>query len=151
MYFLLCNAVHSEYSFNLKGQSHNIGKFVERIFRYSIRLEWYRFKVISILSLKGQSNEIFYLQFSSSFEPALATGQWVKIFSILIKNSQSYSNFNSENLTPRGTIPRRVRLPKVSYPGRQSPWGIIPWRVNLPGVSHPCKSISLGYHTPASQ
>ena len=80
--------------------------------------------------LKGQSNEIFDLQFFSSFEPALATDQWVKIFSILVKNSQSYSNFKSENLTPRGIIPRRVRLPVVSYPG---------------------KSISPGYHTPASQ
>ena len=79
---------------------------------------------------EGQSNEIFDLQFFSSFEPALASDQWVKIFSILVKNSQSYSNFKSENLTPRGIIPRRV---------------------NLPGVSYPCESISPGYHTPASQ
>ena len=81
------------------------------------------------LDLKDQSNEIFDLQFFSSFEPALATDQWVKIFSNLVKNSQSYSNFKPKNLTPRG---------------------IILWRVNLPGVSYPCESISPGYHTPAS-
>ena len=80
--------------------------------------------------LKGQSNEIFDLLFFSSLEPALATDQWVKIFSILVKNLQSYSNFKSKNLTPRGIIPRRVSLPRVLYP---------------------CESISLGYHTPASQ
>ena len=65
------------------------------------------------VNLKGQSNKIFNLQFFSSFEPALATDQWVKIFSNLVKNSQSYLNFKSENLTPG-------------------------------------KSISPGYHTPAS-
>ena len=67
--------------------------------------------------LKGQSNEILDLLFSS-FEPALATDQWIKIFSILVKNSQSYSNFKSENLTPRGIILRRVRLHVVWYPGK---------------------------------
>ena len=64
-------------------------------------------------NLKGQSNKIFNLQFFSSFEPALAADQWVKIFSILSKNLQSYSNFKSENLTHRGMIPREVRLPMV--------------------------------------
>ena len=34
--------------------------------------------------LKGQSNEIFYLQFSSSLEPTYATDQQVEIFSILV-------------------------------------------------------------------
>ena len=119
--------------------------------------------------LKGQSNEIFDLQFLSSFEPALATEQLVKIFSNLVKNLQSYSNFKSENMTPRGIKPRRVRLPGVLYPGEsdspgyhvpvsQSSRGIIPQRVNLPGVSYPGESIknppkheSLGYDTPVSQ
>ena len=118
--------------------------------------------------LKGQSNEIFDLQFISSFEPALASNQWVKIFSILVKNSQIYSNFKSKNLTSWGIIPRRVRLPVVSYPGKsispgyhtpasQSSRGIIPRRVNkksaktwLPEVWYPGESISPGYHTPAS-
>ena len=40
--------------------------------------------------LKGQSNEIFDLNFFSSFEPACATDQWVKTFSILVKFSLSY-------------------------------------------------------------
>ena len=41
--------------------------------------------------LKGQSNEIFDPQFFSSFEPAWATDQWVKIFSILVSFSPRYS------------------------------------------------------------
>ena len=63
-------------------------------------------KPLDAVHLKGQSKEIFDLQFFSSFEPALATDQWVKIFSNLVKNSQSYSNFKPENLTPWGIIPR---------------------------------------------
>ena len=46
--------------------------------------------------LKGQSNEIFALQFFLSFELARATDQWVKIFSIFVKISLSYSNFSIE-------------------------------------------------------
>ena len=66
--------------------------------------------------LKGQSNKIFDLQFFSLFEPACATDQRVKIFSILVKNSLSYSNFKSKNLTP---------------------WGMIPWQVNKnPGLGN---------------
>ena len=38
--------------------------------------------------LKGQSNKIFDLRFFSSLEPVWATDQKVKIFSILVKNSQ---------------------------------------------------------------
>ena len=116
--------------------------------------------------VKGQSNEIFDLQFFSSFEPAWATDQWVKIFSILVKFSLSYSNFSE---SPRGMILRRVNLPGVSYcaesisPGYhtpashllkfvlKSPRGMIPRRVNLPGVSNCAESISPGYDTPGSQ
>ena len=79
-----------------------------------------------LVHLKGQSNEIFDLQCFSSFEPALATDQWVKIFSLFVKNSQSYSNFKSENLTPR-----------VSYPGES--------------IRNPPKHDSPGYDSPASQ
>ena len=75
--------------------------------------------------LKGQSNEIFDLNFFSSFEPACATDQWVKTFSILVKFSLSYLNFY------------------------ESPWGFILCRVNLPGVSNCAESISPGYDTPA--
>ena len=64
-----------------------------------------------IVMLKGQSSEIFDLQFFSSFEPALATDQWVKIFSTLVKLSPSYSNFYE---TPRAMILRRVNLPGES-------------------------------------
>ena len=67
-----------------------------------------RYTLCAAVPLKGQSNEIFDQQFFSSFEPALATGQWVKKNSNLVKNSQSYLNFKPENLTPRGIIPRRV-------------------------------------------
>ena len=41
------------------------------------------------------SNEIFDLQFFSLFEPTCATDQWVKIFSIVVKISLSYSNLGS--------------------------------------------------------
>ena len=70
-----------------------------------------------MVSLKGQSNEIFDLQFFSSFEPAWAKDLWVKIFSILVKFSLSYSNFSE---SPRGMILRRVNLPGVSYPGKSN-------------------------------
>ena len=43
-----------------------------------------------LICLKGQSNYIYDLQFFSSFEPALAIDQWIKIFLILVRNSQSY-------------------------------------------------------------
>ena len=45
---------------------------------------------------QGQSNEIIDLEFFSLFEPAWATDQLVKIFSILVKFSLRYSNFRSE-------------------------------------------------------
>ena len=51
--------------------------------------------------LKEQSNEIFDLQFFSSFEPAWATDQWVKIFLSLVKFSPSYSNFYE---SPQGGV-----------------------------------------------
>ena len=93
---------------------------------------------------KGQSNEIFDFQFFSSFEPACATDQWFKIFSILIKISLSYSSFYE---SPRGIIlhTHRVYLPRISNPAThllkfvlKSPWvwyprGIILRRVNLSG------------------
>ena len=59
-----------------------------------------------IVSLKGQSNEIFDLRFFSSVEPVWATDQQVKIFLILVQNLPSYTNFKFENLTPRDIIPR---------------------------------------------
>ena len=53
-----------------------------------------RKKIVNFL--KGQSNEIFDLLFFSSFQPAWATDQWVKIFSYLVSFSPKYSNFNCE-------------------------------------------------------
>ena len=43
----------------------------------------------------GQANEIFSVYFLSSFEPAWATDrdQWIKIISIFVQISLSYSNF----------------------------------------------------------
>ena len=52
--------------------------------------------------LKGQSNEIFDLLFFSSFQPAWATDQWVKIFSYLVSFSPRYSNFNCEKTDSPG-------------------------------------------------
>ena len=49
----------------------------------------------------------------SSFKPAWATVQWVKIFSILVKISLSYSNFSVKMDSP-GIIPCRVK--KKFYP-----------------------------------
>ena len=48
------------------------------------------------------SNEIFYLQFNSPFEPAWATDQWVKIFSIFVWFSLRYSNFSIEKTDSPG-------------------------------------------------
>ena len=92
-----------------------------------------------LIALKGQSNKIFNLRFFSSLEPVWATDQQVKIFSILVKNSPSYTNFKFENLTPQVMIPRRVSLPGVSYTGESiknppkhdSPRGMIPRRVTF--------------------
>ena len=58
--------------------------------------------------LKGQSNEIFDLQFFSSFKPALATDQWVKIFSILVKNSQSRKSDSPGYHTPASQTPSGI-------------------------------------------
>ena len=70
--------------------------FVAYIVRRSI-------KVICIDILKGQSKEeMFDLQFSSPFEPARATGQWVKISTIFVRISLSYSTLlYMKKLTPR--------------------------------------------------
>ena len=83
-------------------------------------------KKSSIIELKGQSNEIFDPHFSS-FEPAQATDQWVKIFSILVKILPSYSNFLLKS--PWRVILRRAYLLGVSYcaeslmtPGSQQPF-----------------------------
>ena len=65
-----------------------------------------------IEGLKGQSNEIFDPQFLSSFEPAWAFDQWVKIFSFLVSFSPRYSSFSE---VPRSIILRRVKFCVVSY------------------------------------
>ena len=54
-------------------------------------------------SLKGQSNEIFDLQFFSPFEPAWSTDQWVKIFLIVVWFSLTYSNFSIEKTDSPGS------------------------------------------------
>ena len=82
--------------------------------QYRIRIWMKSGFLIETCQLKGQSNEIFDLQFFSSFQPACATDQWVKIFLILVKFSPSYLHFYE---SPRGLILRRVNLPGVSYPG----------------------------------
>ena len=56
-----------------------------------------------VFLLWGQSNETFYVNFFASFEPVWATDTWVKILSILVKNSPSYSTLGN------GIITRRVK------------------------------------------
>ena len=58
----------------------------------------------------------------SSIEPALATGQWIKVFFILIRFSQSYSHFSEIS-------------PGYDTLAIQSPQSMIPRRVNIPGVA----------------
>ena len=66
---------------------------------------------LSLLSLfTGQSNEIFYLQFFSSFKPARSTDQLLKIFSILVKFLLRYFSESS-----RSMILCYVDLPAVWY------------------------------------
>ena len=56
----------------------------------------------TVLSLKGQFNELFELQFFSQIEqPALLTNK-LKQISILVKNLQSYSNYS--HYTPKNRI-----------------------------------------------
>ena len=46
-----------------------------------------------LFTVKGQSNEIFDSNFVSSFDPAWVTDQCVKIFSILVKNTELFEFF----------------------------------------------------------
>ena len=62
-------------------------------------------------NIKGTVQRDFRPPVFSLFKPAWATDQWVKIFSILISFSLSYSNF-SESL--RSTILRGVSLAEKS-------------------------------------
>ena len=67
----------------------------------------------------GPSKEIFDPHFFSSFEPAWATDQWVKIVSILVKISQSYSNFLND--TALSQSPRSIILRGVTHdPGKST-------------------------------
>ena len=49
----------------------------------------------------------------SQIEPIFPTDQRIKIFLIMIKNSRSYSNFQFENLTPKGV--NKTRFKKYEY------------------------------------
>ena len=62
------------------------------------------FPVIVICSLNGQSNEIFDLQFFSSFELVWATDQKVKIFSFLVSFRRDIQILVLKKLTPRSII-----------------------------------------------
>ena len=84
--------------------------------------------------LKGQSNEIFDLQFISSIKPAWATDQWVQILSNLVKFSPRYSNF-SEYITALSESPCSM---------------ILRW-VSLPAVWYCAESVSPQYDTALSQ
>ena len=53
-------------------------------------------EVWRIRLIKGTVQRDFRPPFFSSFEPVWATDQWVKIVSILVKFSLSYSNFSCE-------------------------------------------------------
>ena len=83
---------------------------------YSIFQKQYFCPNSTVHSVKGTVQRDFWPLVFSSFEPAWATDQWGKIFSILVKISLSYLNFYE---SPKGIILRRVNLPGVSnpYPG----------------------------------
>ena len=49
-----------------------------------VKITWTDVKRIFVFLLKGQSNEIFYLQFLSSFELAWATDQWPRVTNVSI-------------------------------------------------------------------
>ena len=63
-----------------------------------------------LFTLKGQSNEIFDLQFFSSFKPAWATDQWSKIFR---KISNIFENPKAPN-TARSRTPCRLTFREVN-------------------------------------
>ena len=67
---------------------------------------------------KGTVQRDFRPPYFSSFEPAWATDQWVKIFHILVKMSTSYRIF-------RGIILRRVDLRQNHTAQSRSPRSII--------------------------
>ena len=74
--------------------------------------------------LKGQSNEIFDLQFFSPFEPAWAPDQCVKIFSIFVWFSLRYSNFSIEKTdSPGHTV--TIRLQKQNSANISGTTGLI--------------------------
>ena len=70
---------------DLRGWLRRVGRFVY-LFAEALHLKNTRnFEYVTRrVFLKGQSNEIFDLQFCSSVEPAWATDQWVKICLILV-------------------------------------------------------------------
>ena len=84
---------------------------------------WNKKKSHDNASLKGQSSEIFSLQFLSSFGPTWALDQWVKIFSNLGKFSRVVQIFR----------------------------GILLCWVSLSAVWYYTESISLQYHTAGSR
>ena len=65
---------------------------ISKYLRFHDIFSIFQFRQLS--GLKGQSNEIFDLQFFSTFEPVWVTDQWVKIF--LVEISLRYSNFSVE-------------------------------------------------------
>ena len=66
-------------------------------------------------TLKGQSNEILYPQFFSSFEQACATDQWVKMFSFLVSFSPRYSYFSVEKTDSAQYDTARSQKKKFSW------------------------------------
>ena len=87
-------------------------------------------------ALKGQSNEIFDLQFCSLFDPPEPLTNGLKYFRFFKKNSPSYSNFSIST--------------GYHTPASQSHKSFIPLWVNnksaktwLPGVSYPGESFFL--------
>ena len=58
--------------------------------------------IILIVAIKGTVQQDFRPPVFSSFQPAWATDQWVKIFSYLVLFSPRYSNFNCEKTDSPG-------------------------------------------------
>ena len=101
---------------------------------------------------QGTVQRDFRLPIFSTFGPAWATDDWVKIFSILVTIRRVIQMFRNLPGWIMGMLPQRVNLPEVSYCAKsislgyhtaqsQSPRGIILPRVTLPGVSYCVESL----------
>ena len=116
-----------------------ISRFLVQLYIYhrTLKLDFFKYSLLNtvILSLKkGQSNEIFDLQFFHNLNlPGLKYYKfWLRIRRVI---------------HPWGTIPQRVNLPGYDTLVSQSRRSIIPWQVMKKFVKHD----SPGHHSIVSK